>query len=194
MRRMLVLALVVAAVVVVPIAQSHSEEGHAEQPVIQGAGEHVEGPDKAITMPDGSARALGPLTTEFSITHEFITCMVGEVGGEHAPFNMIMYSTAITKRSMHTNADGSMSYKVEGLIRSISKVGGVDVEDVVTPFKVVATDGSPNGKKETHGDSFQMSIDTTLWPKTTFGLDPTGAKIPVFGGDIAIGHAIAGAS
>lgn len=186
----MIAALLLAAAAMLPAAHV----GAVDDPAVYGAGEHTEGMTKVLHLPNGEVRVLGQLTTAFSIDGVTATCMVGEAGGEFAPMNMIMYTTEITSRAYGTDAvTGAATYTIAGLVRSITSIGGITIEDVVTPFTVTATDGDPTGVDETVGDFFHMSIDTSLWPHTTFGRDLTGESIPIFGGDVAIGHPIAGA-
>ena len=185
----LIAALALAGAMLLPASPGTAVVGQ-----VYGAGAHTEGMTKVVHLPDGSTTVLGQLSTSFSLDGEIATCAVAEMGGSYAPLNMVMYSTSITSKTFGALPDGSATYTITGLTRSITMVGSVTVEDVVTPFEVTAIDGAnANNGMPMLGDAFHMTINTSLWPHTTFGKDLTGESIPIFAGDIAIGRPIFGA-
>jgi hypothetical protein len=158
--------------------------GHTADTRIVGYGQHTEGPTKVLMLPSGPL-VVGPLTASFSVTDNSAMCAVGEAGGQGAPFNMLVYAKEITSRS--DGPDGA-TITLSGIARSITMVAGAIVEDVDTPFSATAHDAklapSPTG------DFFHISIDTSLWPHTTFGKDLDGNPLPLFAGNVAIDHPV----
>lgn len=152
-----------------------------------GHGQHTEGPTKVISLP-GRQVVVGPLTASFSVGLDHAMCAVGEVTGEPAPFNMLVYATQITGKTWSTDATSGLTYTLSGTARSITMVGGAVVEDVLTAFTATAYDSS----QAKTGDYFHITIDTVLFPHTTFGKDLDGSPLPLFSGDVAIGRDIAG--
>lgn len=153
-----------------------------------GHGQHTEGPTKTLTLPGGTTSTVGPLTASFSVGTDHAMCAVGEVGGQVGAFNMLVYATDITSKVSGTDG-GKPTYTLAGTARSVTMVGSAVIEDVLTPFTATARDGQQPGAR---GDYFHITIDTVLWPHTTFGRDVDGNPLAVFAGDVAIGASIAG--
>lgn len=185
-RTSLLAVAAIAAALVLPAPATHSQSL-----TVLGHGQHTEGPTKVVSAPFLGARTVGPLTASFSVGLDHAMCAVGEASGEVAPFNMLVYATDITHRIWGTDDEsGRPTYTLQGTARSVTMVGSAVVEDVLTPFSATAYDsGDP-----LIGDYFHISIDTVLFPHTTFGKDLDGNPLPLFAGDVAIGKGIAGPS
>lgn len=180
--------LLAAASVVGVVAAMFAAEPAETVVTVIGHGQHTEGPTKTLALPGGATYTVGPLTASFSVGNDHAMCAVGEAGGQVSPFNMLVYATEITGRISGTD-QGRATYTLTGTARSITMIGSATVEDVLTPFSATAADGgSPGGT----GDYFHITINTGLWPHTTFGRDADGNPLALFAGDVAIGGAIAG--
>ncbi len=183
-RTALLAVAAIAAALMLPVSPTHGQSMG-----VLGHGQHTEGPTKVVSAPFLGDRTVGPLTASFSVGLDHAMCAVGEASGEVAPFNMLVYATDITDRIWDTDEETERpTYTLRGTARSVTMVGSAVVEDVTTPFSATAHDsGDP-----LIGDYFHISIDTVLWPHTTFGTDLDGNPLPLFAGDVAIGQGIAG--
>lgn len=186
-RKLLVAALLVSVVSLAP-------SGHAQEMQVIGYGQHTEGPTKVLVLPSGPV-SVGTLTANFAVTENSAMCSVGNYGGQISQFNMLVYATEVTDRLWNREADNSpcptACLTLKGTARSLTIVNSIVVEDVETPFSATALDGSSSAPSMRDGDYFHMSIDTVLWPHTTFGKDIEGKPLPLFSGDVAIGRNIA---
>lgn len=171
-KRVIVL-VILAAALVWPLTPGHTTS------YAIGYGQHTEGPTKVLALPDGSSRVLGPLTASFSFGLDHAMCAVGEAGGELAPFNMLVYAMEITSATF--SGDGR-AVTLAGTARSITMAGGIILEDMLTAFTATGRDGGVGRD----GDYFHISINTSLWPHTTFGKDLDGNPLPIFAGDVAV--------
>ncbi|HVL90239.1 MAG TPA: hypothetical protein VM841_08405 [Actinomycetota bacterium] len=153
-------------------------EAGAAGGVFIGYGQHTEGPTKVVDLP-GRKLVTGPLTATFSVGPDHAVCAVGEAGGEAGAFNMLVYATEITSSRLQPNGK---TWRFAGTARSVTMVGSVVVEDALTAFTAEAHDAGPG----VAGDFFHITINTSLFPHTTFGKDLDGNALPLFSGDVAI--------
>lgn len=93
----------------------------------------------------------------FSINNQLVTCGVGTLaaGVWSGPFAMLMYSTAVTN---YTVDRISHMITASGKMRSITRVGGLVVEDVEHDFMSIAVDNDTGGP-----DRFDTHFKTAFW-------------------------------
>jgi hypothetical protein len=142
-----------------------------------------------------------------TVSRELSTCQVGQMGmdldqlsvlagflepilgillgpGFSGPFAMSMFSLSQPTYNVN-HAAGTIFGK--GIIRSITKVAGITIEDATAPFQVNATDGSRTGQR----DSFFLSFTTPFW-KTPGNPLATPSKFhkgwSMFGGELILGE------
>lgn len=124
----------------------------------------------------------------FSINPSGVTCGVGTVdaNGNAGPFEMLMFSV------------GTITYVVDpvqrtitasGKMRSITRVGGVVVEDVIHDFTSVAVDNQPSRPQPNRADRFETHFATPFW-NTSNPLCTASPRVPGgcrFGGQLMLG-------
>ena len=142
-----------------------------------------------------------------TISRELTTCAVGQIGltlselpllatflepflgfllspGWSGPFTMEMYSLNVKTYDINRTA-GKLTAK--GVVRSITKIAGVMVEDATSPYIAVATDG----RGRPGGDSYFLSFTTPFWATPGNPL-ATPSKFhkgwSMFGGELIVGN------
>lgn len=114
-----------------------------------------------------------------TISRELVTCAVGQMGmdfsqlsllavflepflgkllgpGFSGPFAMEMYSLNVSSYDVNHRAG---TIRAKGVVRSITKVAGVQIENATSPYLAVATDGSRTGQR----DSYFLNFTTPFW-------------------------------
>lgn len=114
-----------------------------------------------------------------TISRELTTCAVGQMGmdfdqlsvlgtflepflggllgpGFSGPFAMEMYSLNVSSYDINHRAG---TIRAKGVVRSITKVAGVLIEDATSHYLAVATDGSRTGQR----DSYFLNFTTPFW-------------------------------
>jgi hypothetical protein len=140
-----------------------------------------------------------------TISRTLTTCQVGQIGltfsqlgalatflepilgillgaGWSGPFAMEMYSKDVKTFEIDRPA-GKMTAK--GMVRSITKIAGVTIEDVTTPYLAVATDG--RGSQ----DSYFLSFTSPFWATPGNPLATPSTFHPgwsMFGGELIVGE------
>jgi hypothetical protein len=142
-----------------------------------------------------------------TISRELTTCAVGQMGmdleqlsvlavflepilgkllgpGFSGPFAMEMYSLNVSSYDVN---HGAGTIRAKGVVRSITKVAGVLIEDATSPYLAVATDGSRTGQR----DSYFLSFTTPFWkahrnPLATPSTFHKGWSM--FGGQLIVGE------
>lgn len=141
-----------------------------------------------------------------TISRELTTCAVGQMGmdfdqlsvlagflepflggllgpGFSGPFAMEMFSLNVTSYDVH-HAAGTI--RAKGVVRSITKVAGILIEDATSPYLAVATDGSRTGQR----DSYFLNFTTPFW-RTPGNPLATPSKFhkgwSMFGGKLIVG-------
>jgi hypothetical protein len=122
----------------------------------------------------------------FSINPRQVVCGVGTLSaqGTVGPFEMMMYSGKVQSYTSKGN-----TIRADGDMRSITRVGGVIVEDVVHQFIALATDNGPSRPQPNFKDRFETHFITTFWRVgnplcTPSELVPGGCR---FGGQVILG-------
>jgi hypothetical protein len=124
----------------------------------------------------------------FTINPNATTCQVGTLDalGAVGPFEMSMVSVDQTYA-----VDTLMkTLTSQGKMRTITRVGGKVVEDIIHPFIAVATDNAPGYPQPNTKDTFVLHFKTPFWQAgnpmcTASDKIPGGCK---FGGPIFLGH------
>lgn len=142
-----------------------------------------------------------------TISRELTTCAVGQIGltlsqlgalatflepilgfllgpGWSGPFTMEMYSLNVKTYNID-RPTGVITAK--GVVRSITKIAGVMIEDATSPYVAVATDGSRHGQP----DSYFLSFTTPFWrtPGNPLATPSTFHKgWSMFGGELIVGE------
>lgn len=171
MKRTITMALVtVMAMAAVVYAQSTAWDGELNN---EGAGQYTD------------ASVANQVST-FSINPRQVICGVGTVNAEGAfgPFEMMMYSG-----NVETYKNQGNQIRADGEMRSITRVAGVVVEDVVHPFIAIAVDNGPSRPQPNLKDRFDTHFITPFWhvgnplctPSTVV---PGGCR---FGGQVTLG-------
>jgi len=96
----------------------------------------------------------------FSINPRAVTCGVGTVNanGAFGPFEMMMYSGNLDS---YRNIGNTI--RADGDMRSITRVAGVVVEDVVHRFVSIAVDNGPSRPQPNFKDRFDTHFITPFW-------------------------------
>jgi hypothetical protein len=106
-------------------------------------------------------------------------------GGFSGPFAMLMYSLDVASYKIDRSA---MTLTAQGTVRSITKIGGLSIEDASVPYVAVAQDNKTKGSE----DTFFLSFKTPFW---SVGFNPlaTPSKFvsgwSQFGGSLIMGEA-----
>lgn len=142
-----------------------------------------------------------------SISRELVTCSVGQMGldftelsvldnvlgpvlgplfgpGFSGPFAMEMYSLNVASYDINRPAGVITAM---GVVRSITKIAGILIEDATSPYLAVATDGSRTGQP----DTYHLSFTTPFWstPGNPLATPSTYHKgWSMFGGNLIIGE------
>lgn len=126
--------------------------------------------------------------SSFTINPRGTTCQVGTVNpnGEAGPFEMSMFSV---KDVTYRIDGGEKTITSDGRMRSITRVGGVVVEDIIHPFIAFAKDNAPGVPQPNVADEFELHFITPFWRVgnpfcTPSERIPGGCK---FGGNIFLG-------
>lgn len=123
---------------------------------------------------------------ELLVLSEVVSNLLGIVlgPGDTGPFAMSMYSLSVSSYNVN-HAAGTI--RAKGIVRSITKIGGVTIENATAPYLSVATDGSRHGQR----DSFSINFTTPFWkvPANPLATPSTFHKgWAMFGGDLIIGQ------
>lgn len=131
----------------------------------------------------------------FSINPEGVTCAVGTVNatGAIGPFEMLMYSIGT-----HTYVVNPVTRTItaSGKMRSITRVAGVIVEDVIHDFIAVAVDNQPSRPQPNRADRFETHFASPFWNLSNPMCTPSD-RVPGgcrFGGQLMIGDVSVSAS
>jgi hypothetical protein len=173
----LISAVLISLYVAAPraLAQSQYSTPTGNENTNQGYGMHT----GASTVFQAASFTINPYAT---------TCQVGTLDllGALGPFEMSMVSVNQTYA-----VDPLMkTLTSQGKMRSITRVGGVVVEDIIHPFIAVATDNAPGYPQPNTKDTFVLHFKTPFWHVgnplcTASDKIPGGCK---FGGPIFLGH------
>lgn len=132
--------------------------------------------------------SVGQQCSTFAINNRNVTCGVGTFGqGQNSgPFAMCMYSLRIDSYAAEPRVS---TIRATGLMRSITRVGGQTIEDLVHEFvaQAVASIGSRAGRFDTH-------FVTPFWnPSNPLATPSTLVDGWVrFGGDVLMGEIAVG--
>jgi hypothetical protein len=120
----------------------------------------------------------------FTINKNVVSCGVGTLaaGAVTGPFAMMMYSRHIDSYFVDAN---SREIVAEGLMRSITRVGGVNVEDVDHNFIAIAEDNI-SGSQERFDVHFRTDFWNTDNPMCTASTEVVGGCR--FGGKLVMGE------
>ncbi len=124
----------------------------------------------------------------FSINPSGVTCGVGTVNatGAAGPFEMLMYSIGTDTYVVNSV---TRTITASGRMRSITRVGGVIVEDVTHDFISVAFDNQPSRPQPNRADRFETHFATPFWNLSNPMCTPS-ERVPGgcrFGGQLMIG-------
>lgn len=182
-------ATTVAGGGVVPAAASTPTAASSEL-VDAGAGFHAE---------MGTMQMLSAAT----ISSKLVTCAVGQMGlnsdmvqmlqpvlgklfgpGWSGPFAMLMFSENVTSYQIDR---ARKTITARGTMRSITKIGGLTIDDAMTPYLAVATDNKAKGGV----DTFFLSYKTPFWNTATNPLATPSQFVSgfsQFGGELIMGQ------
>jgi hypothetical protein len=174
---------------VVPAAASTPTAASPEL-VDAGAGFHAE---------MGTMQMLSAAT----ISSKMVTCAVGQMGlnsdmvqalapvlgklfgaGFTGPFAMLMFSENVTSYKIDRAAK---TITAQGTMRSITKIGGLTIDDAMTPYLAIATDNKAKGGV----DTFFLSYKTPFWNTATNPLATPSQFVSgfsQFGGELIMGQ------
>ena len=158
---------------------------------------------QTFTVPTGNENSgegygmhTGPTTafqvSSFTLNPRGTTCQVGTVNalGAVGPFEMSMFST---KDQTYTISGALKTITASGRMRSITRVGGVVVEDIIHPFIAVGKDNAPGVPQPNTSDEFVMHFITPFWRVGNPLCTPSekivgGCKFggPIFLGDVNV--------
>jgi hypothetical protein len=175
---------------VAPAALAKSTAAAGPTLVDAGAGFHAE---------MGTMQMLSAAT----ISSKLVTCAVGQMGlnsdmvqalapvlgkvfgaGFTGPFAMLMFSENVTSYQIDRSAK---TITAQGTMRSITKIGGLTIDDAMTPFLAVATDRKAGGAP----DTFFLSYKTPFWNTATNPLATPSQFVSgfsQFGGELIMGQ------
>lgn len=135
--------------------------------------------------------------SSFTINRVMVSCGVGTFnsGGAFGPFEMLMYAVDMDHYTVERNVPRTIT--ATGTMRSITRVGGVTVEDTngagtnspPPPFIAIAEDKDPPSK-----DHFAIHFTTPFWKPGNPMCTPSN-KFPglcMFGGDVFLGNITVG--
>lgn len=141
---------------------------------------------------EGYGMHTGPTTafqvSGFTINPRGTTCQVGTVNpnGAFGPFEMVMFSV---KDVTYKIDGGAKTITSDGRMRSITRMGGAVVEDIVTSFIAFAKDNAPGVPQPNTSDVFELHFITPMWNVANPLCTPS-ERIPggcKFGGNIFVG-------
>jgi hypothetical protein len=120
----------------------------------------------------------------FTVTPVLVSCGVGTVNIlELGVFEMLMYSTSVDSYEIDRT---NKTIRVEGRMRSITRVAGLVVEDTQHDFVAIAVDNrSPSGR-----DHFAVHFVTEFWNPDSPLCTPSSEDPDnwcMFGGDLFAG-------
>ncbi|MCA1593290.1 MAG: hypothetical protein LC754_11715 [Acidobacteria bacterium] len=171
-RTILMIAMLVTALAAVAYAQSSNVTWNGELSN-EGAGLYTDA-------------SVASQVSTFTINPRQVTCGVGTVNanGVFGPFEMMMYSGKVESYSNSGN-----TIRATGDMRSITRVAGVVVEDVVHPFISIGVDNGPSRPQPNLKDRFDTHFITPFWHVgnplcTPSELVPGGCR---FGGQVFLG-------
>jgi hypothetical protein len=143
-----VLLAVVAAAASAWAGVAYTVERHSGVPAGEGVGMY--------TDPSVANQA-----STFTINRTLVSCGVGTVdaGGFIGPFEMLMYSTRITSYDVDC---ARKEITARGTMRSLTRVGGVIVEDERHAFIAHALD-LDGDEEPPRRDRFEVHFKTTFW-------------------------------
>lgn len=120
----------------------------------------------------------------FTINESVVSCGVGTLaaGTVTGPFAMMMYSRQIDNYSVDS---ATREIRADGLMRSITRVAGVDVEDVDHAFVAIAEDNISGSEER-----FDVHLKTDFWNTDNLMCTPStvvedGCR---FGGKLVMGE------
>ncbi|HEX5116338.1 MAG TPA: hypothetical protein VFW65_14180 [Pseudonocardiaceae bacterium] len=189
-------AVATGAVVAATVGHTHHvpqvRAAAASSPVLEdgGAGFHAE----MGTMQMLSAATLSP---------QLVTCAVGQMGlnsdmvaalapvlgkvfgpGFTGPFAMLMFAEDVASYEVDRSAK---MITAKGTMRSITKIGGLTIDDAMTPFLAIGTDNKAKGTP----DTFFLSYKTPFWNTATNPLATPSQFVSgfsQFGGELIMGQ------
>ena len=132
--------------------------------------------------------------SSFTINPRGTTCQVGTLNanGAFGPFEMSMYS--VKDQTYRVNG-GEKTITADGRMRSITRVAGAVVEDIIHPFIAVAKDNAPGVPQPNTRDEFVMHFITPFWHVGNPICTPSekivgGCKFggPIFLGDVNVSN------
>ncbi|HEX4701402.1 MAG TPA: hypothetical protein VH352_04670, partial [Pseudonocardiaceae bacterium] len=103
--------------------------------------------------------------------------------GFSGPFAMLMFSEDVQSYDVNRTAKTIMA---KGNMRSITKIGGVTIDDALTPYLAIATDNKAKGTP----DTFFLSYKTPFWNTATNPLATPSQFVngySQFGGELIMG-------
>jgi hypothetical protein len=142
-----------------------------------------------------------------TISRELTTCAVAQMGldltqlsqlllflnpilggilgpGWSGPFAMLMYSENV--KSYNINRTTGV-ITATGTVRSITKIGGILIEDATSPYLAVGTDARRSGMP----DSYFLNFTTPFWSRPLNPLSTPSTFHPgwsMFGGNLIVGQ------
>lgn len=152
MKRTMVAILFLVAFVVGVSAQAQA------QTFTQPTGDENKG--EGYGMHTGAS--TGFQAASFTINQKGTTCQVGTVNANGAvgPFEMSMVSVL---DQVYTVDGVQKTITADGRMRSITRVGGQVVEDIIHPFVAVAKDNAPGVPQPNTSDTFEIHFITPFW-------------------------------
>jgi hypothetical protein len=106
--------------------------------------------------------SVGNQVSTFTINPMMVSCGVGtaDLGGFIGPFEMLMFS--INKHSYIVNPPNK-TITANGEMRSITRAGGIVVEDTIHDFIAIAQDNQPSRPQPNATDTFEVHFMTPFW-------------------------------
>jgi len=134
-------------------------------------------------------------SSTFAINTAGVTCAVGTVNANGAvgPFEMLMYS--VGGHNYTINAV-QRTITASGRMRSITRMAGLIVEDVVHDFIAVGIDNQPSRPQPNRADRFETHFATPFWNLSNPMCTPS-ERVPGgcrFGGQLMLGDISVSAS
>ena len=122
--------------------------------------------------------------SSFTINPSMVSCGVGSVaqGQNSGPLAMLMYSTHVAS---YLADPRTSQIRATGRVRSITRMGGQTVDDVLADFLAVATASIGNGPGR-----FDIHFETPFWNRSNPLATPSEIVDPWirFGGVLIIGE------
>ncbi|HEY2576147.1 MAG TPA: hypothetical protein VGI74_07545 [Streptosporangiaceae bacterium] len=142
-----------------------------------------------------------------TISRELVTCQVGQMGldfsqlsvlsgflepilgillgpGFSGPFAMSMFSLNVSSYDVN-HAAGTI--RAKGVVRSITKIAGITIEDATSPYIATSSDGSRTGQR----DAYSLNFTTPFWKTPGNPLATPSTVHPgwsMFGGELIVGE------